>query len=76
MQKSDIIEIDKDEYLVIDMFELENQKYALLNLIQEDLNPEDTIVLKVEESMVYSIEDELEAKKVMEYLDSKIKDGE
>ena len=76
MQKNDIIEIDKDEYLVIDMFELENQKYALLNLIQEDLNPEDTIVLKVEESMVYSIEDELEAKKVMEYLDSKIKDGE
>lgn len=71
MQANDIIEIEEKEYLVIDVFELEGSQYALLNVIQEDINPEDTMVVKVKNNMVYSIDEEEEAKKVIKYLDSK-----
>jgi len=76
MQIDDIIEIENDEYYVVDLFELDQKEYVLLNLLKDEIQPEDSVVLRVDGEMVYSIDDEEEAKKVITYLDSKIKDGE
>lgn len=64
----DIIEIEGKEYVLVQKFSLEGKNYFLLNALDNDELQNEAIVLREENGMLYSIEEESEQKQVAHYL--------
>lgn len=64
----DIIEIEGKEYVLVQKFSLEGKNYFLLNALDNDELQDEAIVLREENGMLYSIEEESEQKQVAHYL--------
>ena len=64
----DIIEIEGKEYVLVQKFSLEGKNYFLLNALDNDELQNEAIVLREENGMLYSIEEESEQEQVAHYL--------
>lgn len=72
-EEYDVIEIEGEEYVVVEEFQIEDNQYALIcPLLENDIPSEEAVVVKMEEDMILEIEDEHEKNLVKDYLEGKI----
>ena len=72
-EEYDVIEIEGEEYVVVEEFRIEDNQYALIcPLLENDIPSEEAVVVKMEEDMILEIEDEHEKNLVKDYLEGKI----
>ena len=71
----DVIEIDNEEYVIFDEFELNNKKYWLISkLSPTEEATEEVEAVRVLGDTICSIDDEKEQKEVSNYIELRIKE--
>ena len=72
-EEYDIIDIDGEEYAIVEEFDLEESHYALIcRLLENDEPSEEAEVVKMVDDEIYSIEEEHEKNLIKDYLEGKI----
>ena len=72
-EEYDVIEIDGEEFAIVEEFSLEGNSYALIcKLLEHDVPSEEAEVVKINEDTISGIEDEREKHLVKDYLEGKI----
>ena len=64
----DIIMMDDKEYVVIEKFSIEDKNYFVLNEIDGDTLLNTRFILREDDGLLYSIDEEEEKKKVEQFL--------
>ncbi len=73
-EEYDVIEIEGEEYAIVEEFMLEKKQYALIcKLLENDTPSEEAEVVKIEDDMICSIEEDDEKNLIKDYLEGKIK---
>ncbi|MBR1680011.1 MAG: hypothetical protein IJ743_01825 [Bacilli bacterium] len=76
-EEYDIIDIDGEEYAIVEEFDLEENHYALIcRLLENDEPSEEAEVVKMVDDEIYSIEEEHEKNLIKDYLEGKIQELE
>lgn len=76
-EEYDIIDIDGEEYAIVEEFDLEESHYALIcRLLENDEPSEEAEVVKMVDDEIYSIEEEHEKNLIKDYLEGKIQELE
>ena len=72
-EEYDVIDIDGEEYVIVEEFSIETNKYALIcRLLEDDIPSEEAEVVKIDGDMICGIEDEKEKNVIKDYLEGKI----
>ena len=72
-EEYDVIDIEGEEYVIVEEFQIEDNQYALIcPLLENDIPSEEAVVVKMEEDMILEIEDEHEKNLVKDYLEGRI----
>ena len=74
MNINDIIEIENQEFIVIDEIELDDNKYYLISEVNEEEVSEEVEVVKIDNGLIYSVDDVKEQEKVTKYILENLKD--
>ena len=74
MNINDIIEIDNQEFIVIDEIELDDNKYYLISEVNEEEVSDEVEVVKIDNGLIYSVDDVKEQEKVTKYILENLKD--
>ena len=64
----DIIMMDDKEYVVVEKFSIEDKNYFVLNEIDGDTLLNTRFILREDDGLLYSIDEEEEKKKVEQFL--------
>ena len=76
-EEYDVIEMDGEEYVIVEEFSIQGNQYALIcRLLENDEPSEEAEVVKINKDFIQSIEDENEKNLVKDYLEGKIKELE
>ena len=76
MEKNDIIEVEGKEFLVYDSFIHNDIEYFILNLLDGEEMSDESIVVKIVDGLLYSIQDEEEKKDIEQILNRMIEESE
>lgn len=72
-EEYDVIDIEGEEYVIVEEFQIEDNQYALIcPLLENDIPSEEAIVVRMEKDIISEIEDEHEKNLVKDYLEGKI----
>ena len=72
-EEYDVIDIEGEEYVIVEEFQIEDNQYALIcPLLENDIPSEDAVVVKMEEDRIIEIEDEHEKNLIKDYLEGRI----
>lgn len=74
MNINDIIEIDNQEFIVIDEIELDDNKYYLISEVNEEEVSDEVEVVKIDNGLIYSVDDVKEQEKITKYILENLKD--
>ena len=74
MNINDIIEIDNQEFIVINEIELDDNKYYLISEVNEEEVSDEVEVVKIDNGLIYSVDDVKEQEKVTKYILENLKD--